>query len=255
MSMLLRLPIVLLLAAQTTATKSSFEVASVKPNTEAAAETAVRVDPGGRIYITAAPLRFLIAGAYGDEKGGLRFEQIIGAPDWLRSERFDITAQTPSEAAAETTTFIAMRPFLRALLEERFKLKTHRDKRELPVYALVRSRPNALGRRLALSTVDCSTDGARCGLQGGSVGRIKADALTSDLLMQLLANASGRIVVDRTDLTGPFAIDLEWSQDQTVSDKPSIFTAVQEQLGLKLESTRAPVDVVVIDSVERPSPD
>ena len=90
---------------------------------------------------------------------------------------------------------------------------------------------------------------------GGPVGRIKADALTSDLLMQLLANASGRIVVDRTGLKGPFAIDLEYSQDQTASDKPSIFTAVQEQLGLKLESTRAPVDVLVVDSVERPSPD
>jgi uncharacterized protein (TIGR03435 family) len=73
--------------------------------------------------------------------------------------------------------------------------------------------------------------------------------------MQLLANASGRIVVDRTGLKGPFTIDLEWSQDQTASDKPSIFTAVQEQLGLKLESSRAPVDVLVIDSVERPTPD
>ena len=87
------------------------------------------------------------------------------------------------------------------------------------------------------------------------MGRIKADALSSDLLMQLLASASGRIVVDRTGLKGPFVIDLEWSQDQTLSDLPSIFTAVQEQLGLKLEPARAPVDVLVIDSVERPTPD
>ena len=70
-----------------------------------------------------------------------------------------------------------------------------------------------------------------------------------------LAAASGRIVVDRTGLPGPFTIDLEFSQDQSVSDKPSIFTAVQEQLGLKLESTRGPVDVLVIDRIERPSPD
>ena len=87
------------------------------------------------------------------------------------------------------------------------------------------------------------------------MGRIKADALSSDLLVQLLASASGRIVVDRTGLKGPFVIDLEWSQDQTASDNPSIFTAVQEQLGLKLEPARAPVDVLVIDSVERPTPD
>ena len=140
-----------------------------------------------------------------------------------------------------------MRPLLRSLLEERFTLRTHRDRRELPVYALVRSRPDALGSRLAVSTADCSKDDAKCGFQGGPVGRIKADALTSDLLMQLLANASGRIVVDRTGLKGPFTIDLEWSPDQTASDKPSIFTAVREQLGLKLESTRSPVDVLVID--------
>jgi uncharacterized protein (TIGR03435 family) len=79
--------------------------------------------------------------------------------------------------------------------------------------------------------------------------------LTSDLLMQLLANASGRVVVNHPGLAGPFAVDLEWSQDQSVSDKPSLFTAVQEQLGLKLESTRGPVDVLVIDKVERPTPD
>ena len=253
---MLRLAIVLLLAAQTTTTQTSFEVASVKPNTGATIQSAVSVDPGGRLRVTAAPLRFLIAGAYGDERGALRFEQIIGAPDWLRSERYDIAAIAPSGPSAAPATFIAMRPFLRALLEERFQLTTHRDKRELPVYALVRSRVNgALGPRLTLSTVDCSRDEARCGFHGGPMGRIKSEALTSDLLMQLLANASGRIVVDQTGLKGPFAIDLEWSQDQTASDKPSIFTAVQEQLGLKLEAARAPVDVLVIDRVERPTPD
>ena len=70
------------------------------------------------------------------------------------------------------------------------------------------------------------TDETKCGFSGGPVGRIKAEALTSDVLMRLLANASGRVVVDRTGLEGPFAVDLEWSHDQSVSDKPSIFTAV-----------------------------
>ena len=252
---MLRLAIVLALAAQTSSPQTAFEVASVKPNTQATAETTVRVDLGGRISITAAPLRWLIASAYGDANGGLRPEQVIGFPAGLRSERFDITAQTAPEVAPAAATSIAMRPFLRTLLEGRFTLRTHRDRRELPVYALVRTRLNALGPRLALSAVDCSQDNAKCGFQGGPVGRIKAEALSADLLMQLLANASGRIVVDRTGLKGPFNIDLEWSPDQTASDKPSIFTAVQEQLGLKLESTRAPVDVLVIDSVERPTPD
>jgi uncharacterized protein (TIGR03435 family) len=230
-------------------------VASVKPNTDTAAETTTRVDPGGRIVITAAPLRWLIASAYGDANGGLRPEQVVGFPAGLRSGRFDVTAQTAPEVAAEAPTHIAMKPFMRTLLEERFKLRTHRERRELPVYALVRSHPNELGPRLSLAAIDCSKDATRCGFPGGPVGRIKAEALSADLLMQLLANASGRIVVDRTGLKGPFTIDLEWSQDQTASDKPSIFTAVQEQLGLKLESSRAPVDVLVIDSVERPTPD
>ena len=253
---MLRLAIALLLAAQTATTQTSFEVASVKQNTDVTAQTSTRVDPGGRLRIAAAPLRYLIAGAYGDERGALRPEQIIGAPDWLRTERYDITAQTPTEAVNETTTYIAMRPFLRALLEERFKLRTHRDTREISVYALVRSRPDSLGPRLALAPVDCSKDAVKCGFQGGPSGRIKADALSADLLMQLLASVSGRIVVNRTGLAGPFNIDLEYSPDQTASDdKPSIFTAVQEQLGLKLESARAPVDVRVIDSVERPTPD
>ena len=233
----------------------SFEVSSIMRNVAPDAQMTLRVDPGGRLHVVAAPLFWLIAAAYGDANGGLRPEQVVGVPAWLRSERYDITAQTAG-GAIEAASLIAMRPFLRSLLEERFALRTHRDRRELPVYALVRSRPNgALGPRLALSTVDCSKDDATCRFQGGPVGRIKSDALTSDLLMQLLANASGRIVVDRSGLKGPFAIDLEWSQDQSAVDKPSIFTAVQEQLGLKLESTRAPVDVVVIDSVERPTPD
>jgi len=90
---------------------------------------------------------------------------------------------------------------------------------------------------------------------GRTVGSIKADAISMDLLVQLLATAANRIVVDRTGLTGGFAIDLEWSPDQLASDKPSIFTAVQEQLGLKLESTRGPADALVIDHVERPTED
>ena len=264
-SFALRVAIVLLLLsvaeagatrAQTAASAPtpSFDVSSIRRNVTHDAEMTLRVDPGGRLHVVAAPLFWLIAAAYGDANGGLRPEQVVGAPPWLRSERYDITAQTGA-GVGETASLIAMRPFLRSLLEERFTLRTHRDRRELPVYALVRSRPNALGPRLALSTVDCSKDGAPCRFQGGPVGRIKSDALTSDILMQLLANASGRIVVDRTGLKGPFAIDLEWSQDQTASDKPSIFTAVQEQLGLKLEATRAPADVLVIDSVDRPTPD
>jgi uncharacterized protein (TIGR03435 family) len=220
----------------------------------AGVETALRVDPGGRLTAVAAPLFWLIAGAFGDAAGALRPEQVVGAPRWLRDERYDITAQVAdTTAVGKGATFLAMRPSIRALLEDRFQLRTHRESRQLSVYALVRS-DRALGPGLSRSTVDCVKDEASCGYTGGP-GHVKAVALTSDILMQLLANASGRIVVDRTGLRGPFTVDLEWSQDQGTSDKPSIFAAVQEQLGLKLEPTRAPVDILVIDHVERPTPD
>ena len=84
---------------------------------------------------------------------------------------------------------------------------------------------------------------------------MKGTAITNETLMQLMALATDRVVVDRTGLTGRFDIELEWSPDQTATDQPSIFAAVQEQLGLKLESTRGPVDVLVIDHVERPTED
>jgi uncharacterized protein (TIGR03435 family) len=244
-------------ARQSSGPKAAFEVASIKRNRSPGVNTTVSVDPGGRVQVVGAPIFWLIAGAYGDARGALRPEQIIGGPGWLMSERYDINAKaSEADGLGKDATFITMRPYLQSLLEDRFQLRTHRERRDLPIYALVRSGKNgALGPGFSRSTVDCLKDAARCGFRGGPVGRIKAEALTNDLLTQLLGNATDRVVVDRTGLEGPFTVDLEWSPDQSASDKPSIFTAVQEQLGLKLESTRGPVDVLVIDAVERPKSD
>lgn len=237
--------------------KAAFEVASIKRNTSPGVKTSLAVAPGGRLTVVGAPVFWLIGGAYGDANGGLRPEQVVGAPDWLWSERYDINAVAPAaDAVGESPTFIRMRPYLQSLLEDRFHLRTHRETRDLPIYALVRAgKDGAPGPGLSRSPIDCVKDPAKCGFMGGPVGRIRAEALTSDLLMQLLGSATGRVVVDRTGLQGPFAVNLEWSPDQSSPDKPSIFTAVQEQLGLKLESTRGPVGVLVIDRVERPTPD
>ena len=126
----------------------------------------------------------------------------------------------------------------------------------MPIYPLVRARTDGgLGPRFRQSTPGWFQESAKCGFTGGPVGRIKAHAIPMDTLTQLLGSASDRIVVDRTGLTGGFDIDLEWSPAQTASDKPSIFTAVKEQLGLKLESTKAAVPVIVIDHVERTTSD
>jgi uncharacterized protein (TIGR03435 family) len=233
----------------------AFEVATVKRNTSLDGSGGIRSEPGGRFQAVNAPVFWLVASAYSDSMGGLRPSQIIGAPSWLEAEHYDISAKATD--AADMSDFSKTRLLLRSLLEDRFKLHTHREQRQMSIYALVRVRTDgALGPRFRQSTADCFKESARCGFTGGPVGRIKADAITMDILTQLLANASDRIVVDRTGLTGGFAIDLEWSPDQAASsDKPSIFTAVQEQLALKLESTRGPVDVLVIDHVEKPIPD
>ena len=238
-----------LLVAQDKQAKPSFEVATIKRNVSLRGEGGMRVESGGRLAAVNVPVFWLIASAYADSFGGLRPEQIIGAPGWLQSEHYDIAAKAADPS--DMSSFEKTKLLLRALIEDRFKLRTHREQRPMAIYALVRA--DALGPKFRQSTPDCFQASAKCGFGGGPPGRIKSDAITMDLLTQLLGNATDRIVVDRTNLMGGFEIDLEWSPDQTATDKPSIFTAVQEQLGLKLESTRAPVDVVVIDHIERPT--
>jgi uncharacterized protein (TIGR03435 family) len=245
------------LRAQSSATDTkppAFEAATIKRNESLGNSGGMRVEPGGRFQAVNAPVLWLVASAYSESKGALRPSQIIGAPGWLESEHYDIIAKAANPS--DMSTFDRTRLLLRSLLEDRFQLRTHREQRQMAIYALVRARSDGvLGPRFRKSTVDCFTESPKCGFAGGPVGRVKADSITMDILTQLLGNATDRIVVDRTGLQGGFAIDLEWSPDQTASDQPSIFTAAQEQLGLKLESTRGPVDVLVIDHVEKPTPD
>ena len=245
----------LLLVGQATG-KPAFEVSTVKPNVSKGLDATTRVDPGGRFRVVNAPVFWLIAGAYATIQGPLRPSQIAGAPGWLQSDRYDINAQAADAAALPIdATVVTMRPFLQSLLEDRFKLRTHFETRQLPIYALVRAKPaGPLGPRLTVSSVDCVKNPTMCGFSGGP-GHAKGTALTNEKLLQMMALATDRVVIDRTGLTGKFDIELEWSPDQTVTDKPSIFTAVQEQLGLKLEATRGPVDVLVIDHIERPTQD
>jgi bla regulator protein blaR1 len=232
----------------------AFEVASIKRNTSQANDGGMHVEPGGRFGATNISVFYLIAGAYGESMSALRPSQIIGAAGWLEAERYDIVAKAAN--AADMDNFEKTRLLLRALLEDRFELRVHREQREMPVYALVRAKTEgALGPNLKQTIPNCSTPSAGCGFGGGPFNHIKGDAIPIAILTQLLAGATDRIVVDRTGLQGGFKIDLEYSPDQNATDKPSIFTAVQEQLGLKLEPTKAPVDVVVIDHVERPIPD
>ena len=162
---------------------------------------------------------------------------------------------------------------LRSLLADRFKLVVRQEKRELPVYALVKARSDGgLGPRMKASAVDCGPTGRGRGAPapGSPPGPpagcralitpsgVNFEGQTTAHLATVLGMAVRQTVIDKTGLVGGFDLQLSFSPDSAPapdSNLPSLFTAVQEQLGLKLESTRAPMEVVVIDSVERPTPD
>jgi bla regulator protein blaR1 len=251
--------------------RSTFEVATVKPNRSGLPNTNFGLQPGGRFSATNAPLREIIRMAY-----GVPDLQIVGAPDWIRAERFDIVAKANGNPPVQEVLLM-----LRTLLADRFRLAVHNEKREVPIYALVLARPDrGLGPRLRPAATDCAAimAAARNGVPPPSSNRILCGTrvrpgvlAVGGLTMSGIASAFwplvSRIVVDRTELQGNFDLDLDFAPDsaaggQGVSNEPpsvsqaaSIFTAVQEQLGLKLESTRGPVEVLVIDRVEPPTPD
>jgi len=265
------------LARAQQAPSPTFEVASVKPNVAGPGKMQTTTRPGGVFVAVNVPLRLLIADAYiGNQPGAI--DRIVGGPAWIQSARYDITAKagrefrpTPPGPPAE------MLLMLRALLEDRFKLKVHREPRELPAYELVVVRPGAAGLRK--SDVDCDALFAagqvtrpeagirpRCGVSNGPVGPtgdtgLIAGAFSMSQFAQFLQRV-GRPVIDKTGLTGRYDFDLAFaplgsSPADAPSDpaQPSFLIALEEQLGLKLQSTNGPLDVIVIDSIEQPVPD
>jgi uncharacterized protein (TIGR03435 family) len=264
------------------ASSPKFEVASVKTNKSGDGRIMIANQPGGRFTATNVPLRLLIRNAY-----QLQDFQIVGAPDWITSEHFDIAAKAegdipPSPPGGPPGP---MQLMMQALLAERFKLVVHRDTRELQTYALVLARSDRkLGAQLRASAVDCAAmmrgrNGApppgpppvnerpQCGMRIGP-GQMSGGGLPMSQFATVLAPLVQRFVVDRTGLTGNYDIDLTFTPDQMPQgtpppgapplppidpNGPSIFTAIQEQLGLKLDAQRGPVSVLVIDGVERPT--
>ena len=228
------------LSAQTP--RPSFDVASIKRNIDGPGNSGSTNLPGGRISFTNRPLRAIIRSAYGSID-----MEVIGGPDWLDNDRWNILATAPSGGPADAP----WREMLTSLLEDRFKLHAHVEQRERPIYAMVFARSD---RRLGekLHATECT--GQLCGntsgnTQGIASGTLTGRARTMEDIGRSVSNYAERRVFDRTGLDGKYDFELTWSQDV------SIFTAIQEQLGLKLEAQRAPVDVVVIDSVERPVED
>ncbi len=230
----------------------AFEVASIKRNLTLADGGSIGMEPGGRFRAVNVDLRFMISLMYRTSSGARLFpSQIIGLPDWATAEKYDITAKVGDALAGRPVQeqFRNMAPMVQSMLADRFRLTLHHEMREMPIYALVVTRPNVMRP----TATDCRATPDKCNIET-TAGHMSAVGLNMNNMLRVLGNTVERIVVDRTGLQGSYDVEIDWAADPG-SDKPSIFTAVQEQLGIKLESTKAPVDVFVIDHVERPTPD
>jgi uncharacterized protein (TIGR03435 family) len=230
-----------------------FEVASVKMRRPGAPVSMVGGAPSGaRLTLEAMSLSDLIAWAYNSKiwqvSGGLPWagvQQDRTALD-LAAQRFDIVAKAEGDQARSPEEF---RQMMQALLAERFGLALHREQREVPVYALVKDKN---GPKFRQSAAD-----AKGILRMNGGGRITASGSTMTQLVGWFSNANGvdRPVADETGLTGRYDFTLEWSNPLAgapESTAPSVFTAFSEQLGLKLEPRRAPVEFIVIDRAALP---
>src|SRR5262245_18237330 len=235
----------------------AFGVVSVKPNTSGEQGGTSRAQPG-RYQGVNVTLKRMITLAYRP------VQEFVGGPDWINTTHFDIDARVEGSPSQEQ-----MLEMLRTMLTDRFKLVVHKESKESPVYALTLARRDGRpGSRLTPSTSECQppdsgraaaspqSPAPRCGFRlriGDFSGR-------STTMARLAGELSfvGRQVIVRTGLTGSFDIDLEWTPEApgaapSPDNGPSIFTAIQEQLGLKLEPSTAPLEVIIIDSAERPA--
>jgi uncharacterized protein (TIGR03435 family) len=265
-------------APTTGATSLSFEVASVKPNHSGDNGRRIMFGPG-RFTASGATIRFLITMAY-----MVKEFQVSGGPSWVDSERYNIDAKEEDSLAKELEKLPQDERMQKkgllipSLLADRFQLRLGHATKELPIYVLVIAKNGPKLREAKPGTYN-GIKGRDGIAHGGSMhvtrGQLECQAASLDLLAFQLSQQLGRNVVDHTGLKGNYDFIVKWTPDPNEgamfkepqggrpypdnappeSSGPSIFTAIQEQLGLKLESTKAPVDILVIDHIERPSED
>jgi uncharacterized protein (TIGR03435 family) len=265
----------------TTTPLPSFEVASIKPNRSEDLRKMVSFQ-SGRYTLTGLTTKLLITVAY-----DLEDFQVSGGPSWISSDRYDVNAKVEDSVAAEWQKLPPnqraeqLRVMLQSLLADRFELKVSHTSKDLPIYALVVAKN---GPKLQEAKPSDTYPNGIKGLDGRPEGRagvmrmwaggILGQGISLASLAELLSRQLSRTVTDQTGLKGEYDIKLQWTPDQMsaaiplgpVGDNsrpdalpppdstgPSIYTAIQEQLGLRLESTKGPVEVLVIDHVERPS--
>jgi bla regulator protein blaR1 len=254
----------------------SFEVASIKAN-QSGQQGASFGPRGSQLVVVNNTLFNIIRNAY-----GIQGNQILGGPDWIRDdrERWDITAKAPEGTKPDQLLLMVQQ-----LIADRFKVRLHKETQEVPMFALVMARADRrLGPQMKPAAFDCNalraaiargekptpppqTDRPACGAQTRPGQFLVGGYPVSDIARNLSSFVGGRPIVDRTGLTGIYDLQLTWTPEQPPiappgqvlppldPNGPSIFTAVEEQLGLRLQATTGPVEVLVIDSAERPTPD
>lgn len=230
---------------------AKFEVASVKRSTSSSTDGRINFTPG-RMTAENMPLRFIITYAY-----NIRDYQLLGAPGWVESERYEISAKADGRPEPDQ-----LRPMLQALLEERFRLKVHRSVEERSAYLML---PAKGGLKLPESRADCAAladerpakgkSSFQCGSWFASDDQFTGMKISMAQFGEWLAGQVEGPVVDRTGYTGTFDIRLKWSRDDQPDSPgaaPAIYTVVLEQMGVKIESGKGPVEMLTVDHVERP---
>jgi uncharacterized protein (TIGR03435 family) len=234
----------------------TFDVVSVKPNRTGSGSTSVHTD-NERYETINLSLKKMIQNAYGLQTP----DQISGLPGWANSVNFDIEAKVDAEtmarlkAASRDEESKLRRSIMQAMLADRFQLKVHPDTKELPIYELTLAKG---GSKLPAADPADTKNGS----MNSNNQKLTATGIPLSNLCNYLSERLHRKVVDKTGLAGEYSFTLQWSPDEAAGESvaatgteqlPSLFTALQEQLGLRLDSAKGPVDTIVVDKVEMPS--
>jgi uncharacterized protein (TIGR03435 family) len=238
--------------------KLAFEVASIKPGNSGDERSGFYLQPGGRLTASNVSLKRLISYAY-----DVRDHQIAKGPTWLDVDAFTVEAKPDSAftlprgplppGPPSPAQSAPSRRMMQSLLADRFQLAVHRESRELPVFELALAKGGSKLKSAA------ARQGLPDGLLHGGRGQVEGIAVPMWVVTFMLTQEVGRSVIDKTGLGGHYDFELKWTPEtarrespDALPELPSLFTALQEQLGLRLESAKGPVEIIVVDRAEKP---
>jgi uncharacterized protein (TIGR03435 family) len=242
--------------ASTVTPETSFEVASIKANNDSAARPVLAQRGPGTFVAQSSTVRNLIRGGY-----GVRGFQVVGGPDWIDSDRFDINAKLQTRSSVGGDEWPLVEAALQHLLAVRFGLKVHRDMRLVTQLVVRRAKGAApLVHRDGSCVADNSTSPVAAAVNSGYCGTIRftrdgsiiGGAVSMGSVVGAISSLTGQPVQDDTGVTGAFDVAVTWVPDEVGG---ALFTALRDQLGLVVSSERRPIEVIVVDDVRRPTPD